>query len=144
MTVVIPAYFLSVEEWHIDRGSSRNAVSCLCIARSRIKGADCSSMKNVLGRVAGVAKGVFQELNAGALRSISTVHASQLPILAGTAIPADAATPAVLPAAEPEDDEELESLLQQISDSRHAGERRDAMGRLKDLLMDNPRVRLFS
>lgn len=40
-----------------------------------------------------------------------------------------------------QDDSEVESLLHQISDSRHAGDRRDAMSQLSHLLQDNPRVR---
>ena len=39
-----------------------------------------------------------------------------------------------------EDESEVEALLQQISESRHAAERRHAMAQLKDLLPDNPQV----
>ncbi len=39
-----------------------------------------------------------------------------------------------------DDDSEVEALLQRVSESRHAGERRDAMGQLRDLLQDNPQV----
>ncbi|KAF8066204.1 ycf42 [Scenedesmus sp. PABB004] len=38
---------------------------------------------------------------------------------------------------EGEDDSEVEGLLHQISDARHAGDRREAMGALRDLLSDN-------
>eukprot|EP00883_Tetradesmus_obliquus_P001778 jgi/Sobl393_1/11873/SZX62368.1 len=41
-----------------------------------------------------------------------------------------------------QDDSEVESLLHQISDSRHAGDRRDAMSQLSHLLQDNPRAQL--
>ncbi|KAF6263900.1 hypothetical protein COO60DRAFT_308594 [Scenedesmus sp. NREL 46B-D3] len=41
-----------------------------------------------------------------------------------------------------QDDSEVESLLHQISDARHAGDRRDAMSQLRDLLQDNPRAQL--
>lgn len=40
-----------------------------------------------------------------------------------------------------EDDSEVERLLQQVADARHAGDRRDAMSQLSSLLPDNPRVR---
>lgn len=39
-----------------------------------------------------------------------------------------------------EDDSEVERLLQQIADARHAGDRRDAMSQLSSLLQDNIRV----
>ena len=39
-----------------------------------------------------------------------------------------------------EDDTEVENLLHQISDARHASERRDAMCQLRDLLQNNPSV----
>lgn len=39
-----------------------------------------------------------------------------------------------------EDDSEVERLLQQVADARHAGDRRDAMSQLSSLLPDNPRV----
>jgi hypothetical protein len=37
---------------------------------------------------------------------------------------------------------QLESLLHQISDSRHAGDRRDGMSRLKELVQSDPQVSL--
>lgn len=43
-------------------------------------------------------------------------------------------------AAQIDDDSEVESLLHQISDSRHAGDRRDAMSQLKDILVDSAQV----
>lgn len=43
--------------------------------------------------------------------------------------------------AEEEEDSEVERLLQQVADARHAGDRRDAMSQLSSLLQDNPRVR---
>lgn len=47
----------------------------------------------------------------------------------------------VLPPPGPQDDDsEVESLLNQISEGRHAGDRREAMERLKELLADNPQV----
>ena len=39
-----------------------------------------------------------------------------------------------------DDDAEVEALLQRVSESRHAGERREALGQLRDLLPDNPQV----
>lgn len=41
-----------------------------------------------------------------------------------------------------EDETEVERLLQQIADARHAGDRRDAMSQLSSLLQDNLRVSL--
>jgi hypothetical protein len=42
-----------------------------------------------------------------------------------------------------EDDSEVEHLLQQVAEARHAGDRRDAMSQLSSLLTDNPRVSGF-
>jgi hypothetical protein len=39
-----------------------------------------------------------------------------------------------------EDEAEVERLLQQVADARHAGDRRDAMSQLSSLLQGNPRV----
>jgi hypothetical protein len=44
------------------------------------------------------------------------------------------------PAGPEDDDSQIESLLNQISEGRHAGDRREAMERLKELLADNPQV----
>lgn len=42
-----------------------------------------------------------------------------------------------------EDEAEVERLLQQVADARHAGDRRDAMSQLSSLLQGNPRVGIW-
>lgn len=44
-------------------------------------------------------------------------------------------------AAKPDDDEEVELQLQRVSEALMPEFRREAMGQLKDLLTDNPKVR---
>lgn len=43
----------------------------------------------------------------------------------------------VLAGNDDDDDSEVESLLQRVSESRHAGDRRDALAQLRDLLYDS-------
>lgn len=45
------------------------------------------------------------------------------------------------PTSRDDDDSEVEALLQRVSESRHAAERRDALARLRDMLQDSPQVR---
>ncbi|KIZ02927.1 hypothetical protein MNEG_5036 [Monoraphidium neglectum] len=44
------------------------------------------------------------------------------------------------PTSRDDDDSEVEALLQRVSESRHAAERRDALARLRDMLQDSPQA----
>ncbi len=91
---------------------------------------------NVFGRVA---KGVFGKPQ-GKFRQLRTGTTCPLHVVVVRQHKPNHPPCCVAAYDDHEDDSEVESLLHQISDSRHAGDRRDAMSQLRDLLQDNPSV----